>query len=105
MCIHRLVYVERNGFAKTLKEMLAQEGYAMSRAGCKEPVLESEDLEFTRDVLAPHLGQRDMPTFIAVLFGDPAAKQLGYSPLGLSSRAGFALALSDAKAGKLTIPA
>jgi hypothetical protein len=34
---------------------------------------------------------------IACLFGDAAAKALGYPPQGLSDRAGFALALSEAR--------
>jgi hypothetical protein len=36
------------------------------------------------------------PTVIACLYGDEAAKELGYPPLGLSKNAGFQLALADA---------
>jgi hypothetical protein len=35
---------------------------------------------------------------IPCLFGDPGAAALGYPPQGLSDRAGFALALHDARA-------
>jgi hypothetical protein len=44
------------------------------------------------------LNETDQPTVIPALFGDAAANQLGYTPLGLSARAGLALALHDAKA-------
>jgi hypothetical protein len=83
---------------KTLREMLEQEGYAMARAGCTSPALDDDDLEYTRTVIAPHLDAHDRATVIACLFGDAAATALGYPPQGLSDRAGFALALSDARA-------
>jgi uncharacterized protein YjaZ len=71
----------------------------MAMAGCSEPNLDPADLEYTREVLQPHLQARDRPTLIACLFGDPAALALGYPPQGLSHRAGLALALNDAQAG------
>jgi hypothetical protein len=37
------------------------------------------------------------PFVITSLFGDSAAASLGYAPPGLSERAGFALALRDAR--------
>lgn len=45
---------------------------------------------------APNLDSKDYPTITTSLFGDVAAVSLGYTPPGLSERAGFALALSDA---------
>lgn len=100
MCIHRAAYVQRHGYAHTLGEMLAQEGYVMRHAGATIPRLEPEDLEYTRAVLAPCLTHNDQPTTIASLFGDEAARQLGYPPLGLSPRAGLALALANAQTSK-----
>jgi hypothetical protein len=47
-------------------------------------------------VIAPNLDSKDYPIVITSLFGDLAAASLGYTPPGLSERAGFALALSDA---------
>jgi hypothetical protein len=96
--ILRAVYIQRHGYARTLSEMLAQEGYVMAKAGATTPQLQADDLAYTREVLAPYLNQTDQPTLIAALFGDPAADQLGYTRLGLSARAGLALALHDAKA-------
>lgn len=97
MAVHRAAHIERHGAARTLREMLAQEGYASARAGCTAPLLEADDLENTRGVLAPLLDAGDRATVIAGLFGDAAARDLGYAPLGLSPRAGFALALADAQ--------
>ena len=65
----------------------------------EHPRLETSDLDYTREVLQPHLGATDMPTLIPCLFGDPAAHALGYPPQGLSPRAGLALALSEAQLG------
>jgi hypothetical protein len=96
--IYRAEYLQTHRPAKTLREMLAQEGYATARAGCLTPALDPDDLEYTRTVIAPHLDARDRATMIACLFGDSAALALGYSPQGLSDRAGLALALSDARA-------
>ena len=50
-----------------------------------------------RTVIAPHLEASDRATVMACLFGDTAATALGYPPHGLSERAGFALALHDAR--------
>jgi hypothetical protein len=76
--------------------MLVQEGRCMVRAGCTRPTLEADDLSYTRNVISPYLDASDMPTAVACLFGDPAARSLGFRPLGLSARAGLALALYEA---------
>lgn len=46
----------------------------------------------------------DFPTVFTCLFGDEAAKRVGYPPLGLSYRAGCALALADARELRLSDP-
>jgi hypothetical protein len=94
--IHRAAYLQRHPPPTTLGEMLAQEGFAAARAGCTTPALDPEDLAYTRAVIAPHLTATDRGTAIACLFGDTAARALGYPPMGLTDRAGFALALHDA---------
>ena len=96
-CIYRLAYIQQHGYAQTLGEMLAQEGYAMAIAGATTPTLDAEDLAYTRAVHSEHRQATGEPTQIAALFGDEAARELGYTPLGLSPRAGFALALHEAK--------
>lgn len=52
-------------------------------------------------MLLPHLGAEDMRTSIECLFGDEAGRTLGFTPRGLSPWAGMALALHDARAGRL----
>ena len=95
--IYRAEYLQTHPVPKALGEMLNQEGYAMARAGCTAPVLDDDDLAYTRDVIGKHLQATDRATVIACLFGDAAANALGYPPQGLSERAGFALALHDAR--------
>ncbi|MCB0062226.1 MAG: hypothetical protein KDE19_08930 [Caldilineaceae bacterium] len=48
-----------------------------------------------RQLLAPYLDSEHYPTCMAAIFGDEAARTLGYSPLGLSNYAGIAVALAD----------
>jgi hypothetical protein len=91
----RVAYVHRHGPARTLRDMLAQEGSVMAAAGCAGPVLDAEDLAYTREVLATCLDNDDMPTSIECLFGDGAARSLGFIPRGLSPWAGLAVALHD----------
>ena len=94
--VYRAAHIQQHGFAATMREIMAQEGYVMAMAGCSKPSLDEVELEYTRAVIAPNLDTKDYPIVITSLFGDVAAAALGYSPLGLSERAGFALALSDA---------
>jgi hypothetical protein len=96
--IYRLAYVHRHGPARTLGDMLAQEGHVMATAGCTEPSLDAEDIAYTREVLTPLLDAQDTQTCMACLFGDAAAGALGYTPHGLSPWAGLAVALHDARA-------
>lgn len=51
--IHRAAYVQKNGFAQTLPQLMIQEGCVMRSAGCTGPVLEADDLAYTRKVIAP----------------------------------------------------
>ena len=95
--IYRVAYIQQHGEARTLQGMMAQEGFAMARAGCTNPVLDAEDISYTRKVIAPHLETQHRPTVMGCLFGDEAARDLGYPLQGLSTRAGFALALHDAR--------
>jgi hypothetical protein len=94
----RLAWHRTRGVARTLDELLIQEGWVLHRAGCTGPVLAPEDLDYTRAVLAPHRQARDQATWIAALFGDPGALSLGHQPLGLSDRVGLALALAETTA-------
>jgi hypothetical protein len=99
-CIHRTAYAQRHGHPASLGDVLAQERAVMtaisSAAGAAAlgRGLDREEAAYTREALRPLHGASDMPTLIAALFGDEAARQLGHAPLGLSERAGLALALT-----------
>ncbi len=98
--IFRAVFLGIHGSARTLRDLLAQEGRVMASAGCVGPVLAPNQLTQDRAIIAPYLGAdaADLPVVIPCLFGDHAAVSLGYTPLGLPLRAGLALALHDAQA-------
>jgi hypothetical protein len=98
--VYRAEYVQRNGPARTLRDMLAQEGHVMIAAGCMRPTLDEEDVAYTREVLTPFLDAEDKRTTIECLFGDAAGRTLGFTPRGLSPWAGLALALHDARPRK-----
>ena len=66
-------------------------------AGCIGPVLDEDDIAYTREVIAPCLDDDDKRTTIECLFGDAASLTLGFTPRGLSPWAGLALALHDAR--------
>jgi len=102
--IHRIACVRRNGPARVLRDMLAQEGYVLRAAGCGGPVLDAEDIAYTREVIGPFLEADDMRTCIECLFGDEAGRTLGFTPRGLSPRAGLALAYHDAAAPANSLP-
>ena len=96
----RAAFVVQHGDPKTLREMIHQEGavaaFANRKLGFDNLEIEREELEYSRAVIAPHLESTHQPTVIACLYGDEAAKELGYPPLGLSKNAGFQIALAAA---------
>lgn len=92
--VYRSIYIQQHGPAKTLQAMMEQEGRAARFAGMT-PQLDAEDLAYSREVLQPYLAAESYPLCFAAMYGDPAARLLGYTPLGLSERAGFAVALAD----------
>jgi hypothetical protein len=96
---YRVAYLHQHGPAQTLRDMLAQEGQVLAQAGCAGPVLDAEDVAYTREVLIPYLRASDMRTCMECLFGDAAGRTLGFTPRGLSPWAGLALALHDVQAG------
>ena len=96
MSVYRAAYIERHGYARTLREMMGQEGYAMSNAGCTAPTLDADDLEYTRETMARYLDASDQPPLMTCLFGDKPVAPLGHSGLGVSALAGLALAHAEA---------
>ena len=95
---YRAEHVQRHGPAVTLRDKLAQEGWVLAMSGCTEPVLDDDDLEYTREVIAPFGDATEMRTAVEFLFGDEASRSMGFTARGLSAWAGIALALHDARA-------
>lgn len=100
--IYRILYLKQHGLANTLRQMMRQEGFAMAFAGAKQPSLDPEELAYSREVIQPYLDSEHFPTQFACLYGDEAAKSVGYEPQGLSTRAGYAVALDDALQSDIT---
>jgi hypothetical protein len=96
--IHRFDYRRIHQPPRTLRDRMKQEGQVMSRAGCRGPALDPDDLAYTREVIKPFLDEKDHRVNLECLFGDRAARSLGFTPRGLSDWAGLALALHDAQA-------
>lgn len=95
---YRTDWLLTHGPPKTLRQMLAQEGGAAAFA--EVPLtLDADEVAYTRAVITPHLDTTAFPTAFACLYGDAAARSVGYESLGLSPDAGFALALHDAQVG------
>lgn len=93
--IYRVAYQQQKGLPARLRDMLEQEGLAGVFAGTR-PVLTSDELARARRVIhALDADTAPYPVIFASLYGDQAAEQLGYRPLGLPARAGFAVALAD----------
>jgi hypothetical protein len=95
MSIFRVAYSQQNSTPKTLSQMMAQEGAAGVFAGL-HPQYDDEELDYSRYVITPYLETTDYSAQIAALYGDEAARSLGYQPLGLSKDVGFAIALAAA---------
>jgi hypothetical protein len=97
--IARSAHIAEHGYPTTLREMLVQEGRAAAFARGSERELPPDDLAYTLEIIEPHLDTNERPTQMACLYGDEAAREVGYEPLGLSSWAGLAAAASFVGAG------
>lgn len=94
---YRAAYILSHGEAKTLHEMMLQEGFVALFAGDQYPALDPEELAYSREVIRPHRNSTNYPTVFACLYGDEAAYSVGYPLLGLSPRAGYSVAWEDAR--------
>jgi hypothetical protein len=95
--VWRAAWQARHSLPLTLRQMLAQEGGAARFVGEAQP-LDPDELAYTGEILTPLRDSDHWPSCFAALYGDEAARAAGFPPLGLSHRAGFALALADAPA-------
>ncbi|HEX6989126.1 MAG TPA: hypothetical protein VF282_06610 [Bacillota bacterium] len=94
--LHRYAHLHRHGMPRTLRDIMVMDGQARAFAGAR-PALDPDDLAYTAVVIEPHRDSDDFPTQFACLFGDEAARNVGYRPMGLSPYAGFELALREAR--------
>ncbi len=92
--VARVAWQAQHGLPSTLLEKLQQEGFAQAFAGVL-PSLSTDDLEYSRAVIEPFWQSVDKPVQFACLFGDAAARAVGYAPLGLSDFAGLQVAILD----------
>jgi hypothetical protein len=97
--VFRTAWQREHGLPRTLAEAMAQEGRALAFAGAA-PWLDAGAIDAARRVIAPHSDERDLPTLFACLYGDERAEAVGYAPLGLPRRAGYAVALADATSSR-----
>ncbi len=90
-----------HGGPVTLADMMRQEGAALAYGGgtfAGAPLsTERDELEYTRQVLSPLRQSDHWPTCFAALYGDGAAREVGFPPLGLGALAGLALAVSETR--------
>ena len=93
--IYRTYYVLKHGPARTLEEILRQDGWVMRKAGYEFPPLDSASRSRTREVIELCADCDDVGTLVECLFGAEAAKTLGYSGWGLAPWAGISLAIDD----------
>jgi hypothetical protein len=94
--VMRAVWKMKRGLPVTLADHLAQEGAALKFGGGlfagKPLILEPDELVYTRQVLEPLLASDHWPTIFAAMYGDEAAREVGFPPLGLEALAGFGMA-------------
>ncbi len=90
---YRAAYRVRHGIARSLREMMRQEGFAAAFAG-RRLALEPADLQYSRAAMRVYLDSEHVPTQFACLYGDRAAASVGYPALGFSDRAGFQIGLA-----------
>ena len=97
--VARAIWRLKHGDPVTLDDMMRQEGAALAFGGgtfAGEPLATAGDeLDYTRQVLAPLRQSDHWPTCFAALYGDEAAREVGFPPLGLGALAGLALAASS----------
>ncbi|MDP9024933.1 MAG: hypothetical protein M3N13_06160 [Candidatus Eremiobacteraeota bacterium] len=93
--MHRTICERRGGPVQSLREIMNREGETMRFAGRTTPRYDADTLARARAVIDPHLDSKAAPIVIAALYGDDAAKAVGYPPLGLPHCAGYELSLAD----------
>ena len=98
--VRRAVWRMEHGLPATLADMMRQEGAALAYGGGtfagQALTPEPEELAYTREVLESLRMSNHWPTCFAALYGDEAAKEVGFPPLGLGKLAGLGVAVEEA---------
>ncbi len=97
--LYRALHVHYVGAPRTLAQMMRQEGRVLAYAGYR-PELDAGELDYSREAIKPYLQSAEFPVCFAALYGDEAARSVGYEALGLTAQAGFQLALYDTLMGE-----
>jgi hypothetical protein len=107
--IYRRAWRDIRGPAGTVAALVESEGLALRFPGADQreaellaPRLDAELLECATAIIDAHGAATDFPTQFACFFGDAAAASVGLPQVGLSPRAGFAVALSRALSSAYT---
>jgi hypothetical protein len=105
--LYRYAWFAVKDVPKTLKEIMHMNGFAGKFASSPSPVRTGEgwgegEMAYTHEVIQPHPASTDFALNFACLFGDAAARECGYEPMGLSAHAGFALALAEAMSSDMS---
>lgn len=80
----RALHLAKAGPPATLAEAVAREGEALALAGGG-----GERHPAAAEALEVYGGDPALPTMVAFLYGDDAARALGFTPLGLGDRVGY----------------
>lgn len=88
----RTVFQLKNGFALDLAEHLEQEAFVQQQLDWKPGHIEYSLMNQVKSTFLKNKNSESQATLIAFLYGDVAAEELGYSPLGLAPYQGFELA-------------
>jgi hypothetical protein len=88
---YRALYRSAHGRPACLRDLLLQEGFTLLFAGA-EPAMRAKPYAVDR-----YLEASDTATVFGVLFGDRAAVELGYAPVGLPANSGFAVGVALAR--------
>ncbi len=93
--VRRTLHQLRFGLPETLNDRLRQEGIALTFAG-GGPRFAPDELAAIARALDPFRSSRAEPELFAAMYGDEAARAIGYAQLGIPHLGGFALALAEA---------
>ena len=94
----RARFVLEYGPSPSLRALMRQEGLAAAFGGGSCGI-DPAQLERWRRIIDPHRSSEHLPILLACLYGDDAARSVGYDGLGLPADAGWELALHEALDG------